>query len=241
MAPLVVLLMPWGRVGSNLVNNVVTQSKMLRVWNEPLTGVQTRVISRGGNLDDVGKEQCAWLEEHVVPATEGIFLNIAANSLRSPDDVRDTIAPRAPSYIVLDRHDDLATAISALRTAAWVREGIEKGETRSWAIPSGESVNFRPRIAPEQLESAFRIISSGRQNIDCLATPATPRFFYEDLVADMDGTMKRLLRAAEIPPFPFKVNSGKFGSDDLRDMVDNADELAAVAKQHGAVTNLIIL
>ena len=101
MAPLVVLLMPWGRVGSNLVNNVVTQSKMLRVWNEPLTGVQTRVISRGGTLEDVGEEQRAWLEEHVVPATEGIFLNIAANSLRSPDDVRDTIAPRAPSYICL--------------------------------------------------------------------------------------------------------------------------------------------
>ena len=241
MAPLVVLLMPWGRVGSNLVNNVVAQSKLLRVWNEPLTGVQTRVISRGGTLDDVGEEQRAWLEEHVVPATEGIFLNIAANSLRFPDEVRDTIAPRAPSYIVLDRHDDLATAISALRTSAWVREGIEKGETRSWAIPSGESVNFRPRIEPEQLASAFRIIRSGRQNIDKFATPATVRLFYEDLVADMEGTMHQLLQAAGIAPFPFKVTSGKFGAAALCDMVQNADELAVVAKEYGAVTSLTLL
>lgn len=241
MTRTVVLLMPWGRVGSNLVNSVITRSKALRVWNEPLTGVQTRVIGAGGTVADVWPAQREWLVENILPQAESVFLNVAANSVGDPHDFATLMEPVQPVYLVLDRLDDLATAISALRTEAWVREGVEKGEKRSWSIPSGESVNFRPQIDPAKLKAAYTIIQSGRRNIETI-TSGRPRsdFLYEDLLRDMKTTVEAILDAAGVPVYAFKVTSAKFGSDALADMVENANDLAQVARDLSIRTELRI-
>lgn len=241
MSRIAVLLMPWGRVGSNLINSIVQKSRSRRVWNEPLTGVQTRVIGAGGTLADVWPAQLDWLREHIGGSNERVFLNVAANSLGDAAAFRDYMAEFSPAYMILDRRDDLATAISALRTEAWVREGFEKGETRSWAIPSGLAVSFRPVIDPKRLTAAYAIIGKGRANIqEIIGDLDAPRFHYEDLVVDMPSMVGAILAAADIPPYDFKVLSGKFGSDRLSDMVDNAEEVMQTAHDTGIVTELTV-
>lgn len=89
MSRIAVLLMPWGRVGSNLINSVVQKSRSRRVWNEPLTGVQTRVIGAGGTLADVWPAQLDWLRENIGNSEERIFLNVAANSLGNATEFRN--------------------------------------------------------------------------------------------------------------------------------------------------------
>lgn len=241
MSRIAVLLMPWGRVGSNLVNSVVQKSKSRRVWNEPLTGVQTRVIGGGGTLADVWPAQLDWLREHIGGSDERIFLNVAANSVGDAAGFRDYMAQFSPHYLVLDRRDDLATAISALRTEAWVREGAEKGEARSWAIPSGLAVSFRPFIEPKRLEAAYSIIRQGRENIrEITAGLGVRHFDYEDLVADMGTVIRNILAEAGIPDYDFKVTSGKFGSTELSGMIENADEIMRVARDNRIRTELTV-
>lgn len=239
MSRIAVLLMPWGRVGSNLINSIVQKSRSRRVWNEPLTGVQTRVIGAGGTLADVWPAQLDWLREHIGGSDERIFLNVAANSLGDAAAFHDYMADFAPAYMVLDRRDDLATAISALRTEAWVREGVEKGEARSWAIPSGLAVSFRPFIDPKRLKAAYAIIRQGRENIREITRDFDPPwFYYEQLVTDMPSMIEAILAAADIPYYDFKVTSGKFGSTELSGMIENADEIMKVAQENCIRTEL---
>lgn len=241
MSRVAVLLMPWGRVGSNLINSIVQKSRSRRVWNEPLTGVQTRVMGAGGTLADVWPAQLDWLREHIGGSDERIFLNVAANSVGDAAAFRDYMSGFQPSYMILDRRDDLATAISALRTEAWVREGVEKGEARSWAIPSGLAVSFRPFIDPKRLIAAYAIIGQGRANIREITREIDPpSFYYEDLVADMPSMVDAILAAADIPPYDFKVSSGKFGSTRLSEMVKNAEEVMQTAQDAGIVTELTV-
>lgn len=242
MPQITVLLMPWGRVGSNLVNSIVQKSRSCRVWNEPLTAVRTKVIGGGGTQPDVWPAQLEWMREHIGKSNEErIFLNLNANALGDAAAFKDYMAGFSPNYLILDRHDDLATAVSALRTRAWVNEAAEKGETRSWSIPKGLEVQFRPFINPLNLKAAFANIERGRNNIAEITQDAGAKsFFYEQLVEDMKSVITEILAEAGIPAYDFKVTSGKFGSTKLSDMVENAEELMQIATERGISTELSV-
>ena len=234
--------MPWGRVGSNLVNSIVQKSRACRVWNESLTAVRTRVIGGGGTQPDVWPAQLEWMREHIGESEEErIFLNVNANALGDAAAFREYLAGFSPNYLILDRKDDLATAVSALRTRAWVNEAAEKGEARSWAIPRGLEVQFRPFINPLKLKAALANIERGRQNIAEITRDAgARRFYYEQMVEDMRGVVTQILAEAGIPAYDFKVTSGKFGSTKLSDMVENAEELMRIAAEQGTATELSV-
>lgn len=241
MAKLVILLMPWGRVGSNMVNGIVQRSKAMKVWNEPLTGVQTRVIGAGGTLADVWPAQEEWLMENILTAETDIFLNVAANSVADAAAFRETVRPLAPVHLVLDRRDDLATALSSLRTEEWVREGIAIGEQRNWSIPSGQSVNFRPNIDASKLKAAIAIIRQGRDNIATITEGYdTARYSYEELVSDMAGVVGDMLQRSGIPPYPFKAGTEKFGAGSLSKMVSNPQEIMDTANELGVESELTV-
>lgn len=239
MTKIVVMLMPWGRVGSNLVNGVISSSKLMTVWNEPLTGVQTRVVAAGGTLEDVAHEQEAWIDDNLVHLEKDVFINIAANSISDPSAVGRKLDSLGSKYFVLDRQDDAATAISALRTEAWVREGIEKGEHRTWSIPKGQSHDFKPIISPERFLAALKIINSGRENIAIMTNERhVNTFFYEDLIRDSKKVLDNIVEMCELPGFIYKIATSKFGSEILSNMVSNDEELKSIIIQKNVKTKL---
>lgn len=235
-APLTLLIMPWGRVGSNMVNAALTELHV-KVFNEPLTGIR----SRNADCSEVAiaDAQMAWLRDNLdagVLAWPAI-LNHAAISTADPGRMRDWIRMRHPRLILLDRGDDAAVALSSARAEAWIAEGREKGEKRSWSI--SRSVAFRPHIDPAILRRNLDILRKGRAIMLELAgdSPAL-RLGYEDLVADMEGSMTAILRHAGIPWGRFSIHTGRFGSDSLTRMVANPEELAAVIREDGGPTRL---
>lgn len=241
MARIVILLMPWGRVGSNLVNGVVLRAKSLRVFNEPLTGIQTRTLSEGGRLEDVWANQEGWIEDNMLARPQDMFLNLAANSIMNPARFRDLVAPLCPRYLILDRQDDAAVAVSALRTEEWVAEGAANGEKRTWSIPRGLAVQFRPYISPARLLAARNIIRRGRDNIGIICSSGlATRYYYEDIILDMRGVISDILVKSGIPAYDFQVVTEKFGSPRLEDMVANAAELGEVIRSERISTSLVL-
>lgn len=238
--PLTLLLMPWGRVGSNMVNAALADLPVT-VCNEPLTGIQSRLRQRTppATAAEVGAAQRAWLEENLTPARleAPTILNHAALSTADPDGMRDWIAARRPRLITLDRRDDAAVALSSARVEAWIAEGEARGEARNWSI--SRSVDFRPHIAPEILRRNLGLVREGRRLMVALigATPVLA-LNYEDLVADMDGAMAALMRHAGIPWRPFAIHTRRFGTDRLSQMVANPDALARVLAEDGGATAL---
>lgn len=242
-APVTVLLMPWGRVGSNLVNSIIKQAPNVVVHNEPLTGIDTRGRREGLSRENIAQLQDEWLEEHIVAADHGrpIFLNLAAVHILDPNAFRKRLAPVEPTYVILDRVDVVATVISAMRTSAWVREGQEIGEERSWSIPKGASVDFRPAMDSGEFTNMVDLIDLGRSIIDQVTEGRNAtRYLYEDIVNDMDGVMTDIFAKARIPYIRYEIRSAKFGSKALGDMIANPEDITKVIRAKKIATDLLL-
>lgn len=235
--PLGLLLMPWGRVGSNMVNAALAGAGA-KVFNEPLTGIASR--SRGQPREAVAAAQVAWLTETLAPEAldRPTVLNHAALSTADPAAMRDWIAARGARLVTLDRGDDAAVALSSARIEAWIAEGAARGETRNWSIARG--VRFTPRIAPGKLLTNLGNVREGRRIMaELVAGRPALHLFYEDLVADMDGAMAALMRHVGLAWRRFDIHTSRFGADSLAQMVANPEELAEVLRADGGRTALL--
>ena len=241
--PVTVYLMPWGRVGSNLVNSIMGQHAATKVWNEPLTRLDSVGRSKDQSDDEIWQTQADWLKTYILDAagTGPIFLNLAAVHIKKPIEFVKLLAPTNPVYMVHDRRDVVATVISAMRTNAWVQEGVKIGEKRSWAIPKGASVNFRPYLAPADFKKMVGVVDNGRAIIKTVTEGQNATtYYYEDLMDDMDGVITDVFAKARIPFQNYEVRSAKFGSQYLEDMVANPAELAKVIVASAVPTALIL-
>ena len=233
--------MPWGRVGSNLVNSIMARGRNVRVYNEPLTRLDTGGRKQNLTAAQVWATQEDWLRAHIIDTDHvgPIFLNLAAVHIKNPTAFKALMAPLDPVYVVHDRHDVVATVISAMRTKAWVQEGAAIGEKRVWAISKGASVEFKPVIDPAEFLTMTGVVTKGRQIIAALtADQNATTYYYEDLMRDMDGVITDIFAKARIPFTSYEVKSGKFGSDALENMVANAPALSHSIIQHNIQTSL---
>ena len=55
------VLMPWGRVGSNLLINILRQSREFKLANEPMTGIKSR--NRQAGEAEIARLQMEWFNE----------------------------------------------------------------------------------------------------------------------------------------------------------------------------------
>lgn len=232
-----VIMMPWGRVGSNMVNSVL-QRHGVKVFNEPLTGI----LSRNAHLphSEVAKLQLDWLEEMMVEDGRLLCLNHAAISSEHPEGITQWLARNRPGIVTLDRRDDLAVALSSARTEAWIDEGHRVGETRNWAVK--RDVKFLPVLPPEKIRKNLQIVRKGRQLMrELVGDLPVLRLWYEDLVHDRTGTITAILRTVGVTrPLNIQVTSRRFGSDVLSQLVANPEDFRSILDEEGSATALRI-
>jgi len=241
--PVTIYLMPWGRVGSNLVNSIMEQGQNVTVYNEPLTPIDMKCRRQNLSEDETWVQQEIWLKTKILTdkGTHPIFLNLAAVHIKDPKAFTALMAQCDPVYLVHDRHDVVATVVSAMRTQAWVQEGVEKGEKRGWSLPKGGEVKFRPRIEITDFLKMTNVVENGRKIIAQITQGQhATTYYYEDILFDMEGVIVDIFAKARIPYHPYEVKSGKFGSEALADMVENASELSAAIIAQAIPTQLIL-
>lgn len=241
--PVTIYLMPWGRVGSNLVNSIVAQNRKVRVYNEPLTGIETSGRKLGLTNLEIWENQLLWLEANILnnSAKKPVFLNLAAVHILNPTIFAKLLSEINPVYLIQDREDLAATVLSAMRMQAWVQQGIEKGEKRSWAIPKGTAVQFTPMINAEDFLNMVSLIKKGRDIIKQITGDQNATtYFYEDLLMDMDGVINDIIAKAGLQYSPYEVKSSKFGSLAIVDLVKNALEVSQIIVEKKIATKLVL-
>ena len=235
-----VMLMPWGRVGSNLVNDIVRQTGR-SVFNEPLTGVESRGRRAGLGAEGIAAAQADWLRENLKAGAAPWFLNLSALSVGEPEATAAYLDQFDPIWIILDRQDIPATVLSSLRIEAWVAEGRRIGEHRGWAIPKGRNSAFRPYVAPADLRRVMRYVDIGRSVMERMVSGRKARrYWYEDILLDLQGTVTDILHQVGLGTTLPQPRTGRFGTDHLSSMVANPVELAEVIRDEGALTRLIL-
>tara|TARA_R110002072_G_scaffold139230_1_gene282645 strand:- start:485 stop:1207 length:723 start_codon:yes stop_codon:yes gene_type:complete len=233
--PLTLILMPWGRVGSNMVLNAIAHFHKADVYNEMLTRIATMYASEP--LPVIAAHQADWLAQHATRATlkRPTVVNHAALSTADPQGFVDWMERESPQIITLDRHDDLSVALSSARVAAWVAEGAARGEKRNWAIQT--DVDFRPDIDPAVVRKNLESVSKGRAMLyDLVGSQSHLALYYEDLILDLDGCMSDILRRVGVARNPFRISSRKFGGSDLHKLVGNPQDIAGIVAEHAGRT-----
>lgn len=214
------LVMPWGRVGSNLILDILAQSPEVRagrikVSGEPLTRIRTKARN---NMHTFAR-QLVWLLRH------DAIISVSAHSLVSPN-VLATVM-RGPA-VYLDRRDIVRTAVSVIRARAYAKAHAELHGSETWAVRPGRMIQVLPRVEAGTLLRYIEVIEAARRKMDILRKRLPgPTIWYEDILADLDGVLSTVWSTFGLAPHGYAMPSIKATPEDLRAAVSNPDELAS--------------
>lgn len=223
------IMMPWGRVGSNLITATLSEACGIGIASEPTTSMRSRAKGRPEDLFHVDKEQIDYLREFP-PRRTGILpgrapyrgVKLSHQSLISPMLAYAVLRERGFRVVAMDRSNHIKSAISQIRA-------MQHG---AWSVRAG-----RPRPAATRIQAARAVSTArtfaraSRQMQDYLA-----HFFpddrmdllYEDLNADPHAAIAQVAAFLDLRlPGRFELAHRKATGDDLSQVVLNWDEVRA--------------
>jgi hypothetical protein len=215
------LLMPWGRVGSNLLFAILRQSAAMKLANESLNAVRD------------ADAQAAWFREFYeteAPAPSQRFIGSKQNMLAVRDDAAMVrlIRDAGLRVVRLRRANLVKAAVSQIRAEQYAqRTGVETG-TRLWAVKKGDAPLGRAPIDPELLVKRIGIMETcDRRLMQAFGANEVLDIDYEDVNTALDATATRVRDYLGVPQTPYKVPYDKATPDDLGEAITNFDEIVA--------------
>ncbi|MBA3810315.1 MAG: hypothetical protein H0X27_01485 [Caulobacteraceae bacterium] len=214
------MMIPWGRVGSNLLLNNIKQivgDYRCELVNENFS----RIRSPEAQID--------WMNEFYDAETDLDLIGCKQNLRRvaSPDQVGSLLANRGIRLIRLRRDNYLKVAISQLRGEIYAERSRAETGVRLWGVHVG-----RAPLGPQPLDAKrfLRVVALAKDTDHRLAcfTPDTPTLDieYEQLLAGSDrvaaATCEWLGLSARRPATPKFI---KATPDNLEEAVPNLPEL----------------
>jgi len=219
------LLMPWGRVGSNLLLAILRQSAPMKLANENLNGLRTH------------DEQARWFEEFYeveAQAPSRAFIGSKQSTMALRDVPAMTAMMRAAGLrVVRLRRDNLfKAAASQMRAEQYAEKMRRETGTASWAIKQGQ-----PLLGPSVLDPDLLVKRIGMMErthgalMQAFAPHEVLDVEYEAINAGLPAVVEQVRRHLGIAQKPFDVPFVKATPDDLESAIVNYD--AVVAKLTG--------
>ena len=215
------LLMPWGRVGSNLLFAILRQSAPMKLANESLNSIRA------------ADAQAAWFREFYetdVDAPSQAFIGSKQNMLAIRDDtaMAGLIRGAGLRVVRLRRANLVKAAVSQIRAEQYAdKTGAETGQ-RLWAVKKGHAPLGRAAIDPELLATRIGIMEAAdRRLMQAFAAAEVLDIDYEDVRASLDAVVARVRDHLGVPQAPFNVPYDKATPDSLQDAIENYDAVRA--------------
>jgi LPS sulfotransferase NodH len=211
------LLMPWGRVGSNLLISILRQSAPMKLANENLNGLRT------------AEEQAAWFREFyeesaVQPSRAFIGSKQAMMAIRDVP-AMTAMLRRADVRVVRLRRDNLVkAAVSQMRAEAHAEKLRRETGEGPWAIKKGMAL---PGPSILDVDLLLKRIGIMEQKHLALMAAFAPEdvldIEYEEINTTLDGVIRRVRDYLDMPQKPYDVPFIKATPDRLEDAVANYD------------------
>ena len=221
MAVRFMLLMPWGRVGSNLLFAILRQSAPMKLANESLNALRT------------ADEQASWFGDFYetdAPAPPHAFIGSKQNMLAVRDDARMAGAIRDAGVRVvrLRRRNLVKAAVSQIRAEEYAQKMERETGERPWAVKKGRPTLGPSMVDPDLLMKRIGIMEGcDRRLSDAFAPAEALDIEYEDINAALDAVVGRLRDHLGVPQTAFKVPFDKATPDRLEDAIVNFAEVRA--------------
>jgi hypothetical protein len=227
------IVMPWGRVGSNLV----------------LAGIQRRARrSYGAEGFDIANEplnrikgsdaQMGWLREHYAER-DGLFLVGSKQAVRAMTDPT-TIAAECRTLdvqlILMHRRNLVKAAVSQMRAEQYAEKTLMETGRAQWGVRPGSDGLGPSAIDPDELLERVEIMDQATHALfDVFGRHPHLSVAYEEILADAHATIDRVSMALELHLAPIELAFQKATSSALRDDVTNfgqIEERLAASRYH---------
>ncbi|MCX2973589.1 hypothetical protein EYC87_08355 [Halieaceae bacterium IMCC8485] len=226
---MILIIMPWGRVGSNLINSILSQHlKPINgcVYNEPTTGLQTR--NRGQGAQAIAVAQARWWETFAAECEENsaIAANVSIASIEEVNWFISCVEESTAKVIYLDRINVVKTAVSSIKAQQYSRHSEKMYGKPSWEIPVGREPLKEFYVDPEQLVNSIQRLERHRANQRRLQSLCPGlNINYEELAPDIPTAIRRITDYLKIPAREYKINSIKATANDLQNEIINFSEV----------------
>jgi hypothetical protein len=208
-------VMPWGRVGSNLIMSLIGQADVPKKLN-----------SERFNQLKTAEEQSAWLEEfyevHGVPALTLIGSKQSVLSTRDIAGLERFLLIHNIKVIRMRRDNHLKAAISQMRAEEYAKKTLAETGKARWAVRKGDSSLGRTYLDPDILLQRISVMQNQQNrmmavfsSLECLDIE------YEEINTDLSVVYNRVVRFLGFPPKAMSVSFIKATPDDLRSGVSN--------------------
>jgi len=211
--------MPWGRVGSNLLMNLINQAKESKKLNsEIFNQLKTR------------EEQLAWLVEFYAfgrrPTVELLGSKQSVLSIRDLPALENMLRANDVKIIRMRRDDCLKAAVSQIRAEQYASKTLETDGKARWAVRKGEEP-LGPSHVPLEILSRRIEIMKTQQDLMMVGFVGldTLEIEYEEINSNLETTYRRLSDFLCFSANSYAVPFVKATPDDLRSAVSNYEEI----------------
>lgn len=219
------IMMPWGRVGSNLVVSVLSEQARVKIINEPTTALRSRAENTVFRNFEIDQAQTDYLRNYSLLAGKA-GLKLSHRSFLSPMMAYHILKMREFRLVAMDRKNHLKSAISQIR-ADQLRS---RKSSHAFAVPASSD---RPAPTRIPIPLLMARMESFREQ-SALMERYIAHFFgddrlavtYEDLARDPVSIIKQIADYLDIAlPETFDLPFAKATSENLADDVINYDEI----------------
>lgn len=231
-----VILMPWGRVGSNLITMTLAASKNIEIDNEPSTRLNTLGRREGWSSERIAERQLEHLSTfHRIhrDKVSAAGLKLSHRSLIAPGDYMNRLIELGFFPIIMVRKNFLKCAVSQMRALARVEalRGRSQNWNSPWAVGRTEP---KPGPIPIDPSEAIRLTGEFEKHHHALIATSraafgqgTMQIEYRELASDPGATIRKIYGALELTsPRRVRVPHRKATSDLLSEDIPNYTEFA---------------
>ena len=230
----VMIVMPWGRVGSNLVVSYIRHLfSVVRLASEPFNHIKGP------------RKQLAWLQDFY----QNPFFADKNNPLRAfpeiacskqsmlsmPDSTPIEAYVRAEDIrtIRMFREDHVRSAISQIRAEVFAQQSLEETGRATWAVKTDAKPLGPTHIDIEKLANNLAIMKTQSQRLHASFRGTQHLDLeYDDIAANVSAAFARICEFLELPFEDFKPPFRKATPHAYPEIVQNWDEVKQFLSQH---------
>jgi LPS sulfotransferase NodH len=213
------VLMTWGRVGSNLVMNIIAQHGPSKLANESFNSIKGT------------EEQLAWYRDFYEFASErptkpliGSKQNVLA--LSDPEGMKRRFMEDGIRVIRMRRDNLVKATISQIRAEQYAAKTREETGTALWAVHKGRTGLGPSTIDVKLMLQRIEIMKRAQDALSVFSGMSALDLEYEEINGALPDVIERVRGFLNLDAKrPVKVNFEKATSDDLSEAVVNFDEV----------------
>lgn len=217
-----IVLMPWGRVGSNLLMGYLRKCEKGKFANETFNGIKD------------GGAQLAWLNEFYA---EDISLTCCKQNVLSINDnpaVSAFLAENDVKVVRMFRRNLFKATLSQIRAEQYAEKTKEETGSPMWAVPKEAQPLDSTYVDPEIFVRRYKVFEDQTEVLKSVyASNVHHDVNYEDLNANMKPTLAGIAEFLDTSAVEFVPPFRKATPDDPLSVIKNAEELKTHLKVNG--------